>query len=463
MQVNVANVDERRVVLDNSGSAMAVAAVTVLIALAACTAEAFPTRSQSPRASDCVEWRACRQLALAAADRGEYETFHDLAWRAVQTGPPKDPSLMSLLARAQALSGRPHDALIMLQRLAAMGVAPDVTSEDFNRVRQLRDWPEVEALIATLSASGALSSARPPEPRAPVLTLAPSTQAVRFSTKPFAVSGLAYDATSRRFVLGDRLGRKLIAVDERSSHAIDLVRADSTGFLDISAVEIDARRGDLWVASAAEADGAGTLHRLQLVSGRPLRAFHVAVELQPVKLVDVAIGPAGAVLVLDSVTPQLFMLRSGGTALERVVRIDAQEPVSVAAGGDEGLAFVAHRDGVSRIDLRSRTVAPVAAPKGVSLGRLERIRWRGNALIAVQVDDDGSRRILRLEMNARASAITRVMRLELLPPSVGQAFMTISGGELVYLMAGSNEAAGRSSSDAASDEREFVAYRVPLR
>ena len=442
-------------------ASLAVAALALLIALAAGTAEALPTLLQSPRDGDCGEWRVCRQLALAAAERGEYENFHDLAWRAVQTGPPKDPSLMYLLARAQALSGRPHDALIMLQRLAEMGVAPDATTEDFSRARQLRDWPEVEARIAAVAASGSLASARRLPPAFLSSTL-PATRAVRFSTKQFAVSGLAYDATSRRFVLGDRLGRKLIAVDERSNTTVDLVRADSAGFLDISALEIDAKRGDLWVASAA-ADGGGTLHRLQLISGRPLRAFRVAVELEPVTLADVAVGPAGAVLVLDSVTPQLLILRSGGTALERVVRIGAQEPVSVAAGGDDGIAFVAHRDGVSRIDLRSRTVSPVAAPNGVALGHLERIRWQGNALIAVQVDDDGSRRIIRLEMNARGSAVTQVMRLELSAPTTGQTFMTISGDELVYLVAGSNQAGGRSSSDASSDQREFVAYVVPLR
>ena len=441
---------------------MAVAALALLIALAAGTAEPLPTLLQSPRDGDCGEWRACRQLALAAAERGEYENFHDLAWRAIQTGPPKDPLLMYLLARAQALSGRPHDALIMLQRLAEMGVAADATSEDFSRVRQLRDWPEVEARIAAVAASGSLASAPSPAPGVSVINLAPATRAVRFSTRQFAVSGLAYDATSRRFVVGDRLGRKLIAVDERSNHTVDLVRADSAGFLDISAVEIDAKRGDLWVASAG-ADGGGTLHRLQLISGRPLRMFRVAGELEPVKLADVAVGPAGAVLVLDSVTPQLLRLRSGGTALERVVRIGAQEPSSVTAGGDDGIAFVAHRDGVSRIDLRSRTVSPVAAPNGVSLGHLERIRWEGNALVAVQVDDNGSRRVIRLEMNARGSAITQVMRLELPAPATGQTFMTISGDDLVYLMAGSTEAGGRSSPDASSDQREFVVYRVPLR
>jgi hypothetical protein len=278
------------------------------------------------------------------------------------------------------------------------------------------------------------------------------------------VSGLAYDAPSRRFVLGDRLGRRLIVVDERSNQTVDLVRADSAGFLEIiSAVEIDPKRGYLWVASAAAADGAGTLHRLQLLSGRPLNAFRVATDFEPVKLVDVAVGPTGAVLVLDSATPQLLVLRSGGTVLERVVRIDAREPVSVAAGGDDGIAFIAHRDGVSRIDLRSRRTSRVVAPNGVSLEHLERIRWSGDGLIAVQVDGDGSRRIIRLAMNARGNAITQAMRLDVSTPTAGQTFVTTSGNDLVYLIAAPREVDARSSSGAPSGQEEFVAYRVPMR
>src|SRR5438552_13017325 len=105
---------------------------------------------QPPRDAGCTEWHDCRQQALAAADRGEYETFHDLAWRAVQTGPARDPSLMYLLARAQSLSGRPHDALIMLLRLADLGVPePEaLTSDDFSRTRELPGWADAAARIA---------------------------------------------------------------------------------------------------------------------------------------------------------------------------------------------------------------------------------------------------------------------------------------------------------------------------
>src|SRR5262245_44206747 len=103
---------------------------------------------QQSRTAACSDWRECRQLALGAAERGDFETFHDLAWRAVQTGPPRDPALMLLLARAQSLSGRPHDALVMLQRLAEMGVGTDAaTSDDFSRTRELPGWSEVQARL----------------------------------------------------------------------------------------------------------------------------------------------------------------------------------------------------------------------------------------------------------------------------------------------------------------------------
>ena len=125
---------------------MLVALLVLLVSMAGRSVAGSPATAQSPRDFGCTEWRDCRQLALAAADRGDYETFHDLAWRAVQTGPPKDPALMYLLARAQALSGRPHDALVMLQRLAEMGVPSDAaTNDDFSRTRQLPGWPEVSA------------------------------------------------------------------------------------------------------------------------------------------------------------------------------------------------------------------------------------------------------------------------------------------------------------------------------
>ena len=107
--------------------------VTLHLILTVCLS--IQTPASSPPAG-CQDWQECRQQALDAVARHEYERFHDLAWRAVQKGPPRSPELMFLLARAQSLSGRPHDALVMLGRLAAAGfMTTAATSPDFERVR----------------------------------------------------------------------------------------------------------------------------------------------------------------------------------------------------------------------------------------------------------------------------------------------------------------------------------------
>src|SRR5262249_45016555 len=129
---------ERRasiLVQELAGPAMAF--VRTLVILASMAAQ----QPASGPAATCHEWHDCQRLALEAYAHGEYEHFHDLAWRTVQTGPPRNAELMYLLARAQSLSGRPHDSLVMLGRLAEVGfITEAATDDDFRAVRQLRQW-----------------------------------------------------------------------------------------------------------------------------------------------------------------------------------------------------------------------------------------------------------------------------------------------------------------------------------
>jgi hypothetical protein len=204
--------------------------------------------------TQCADAGACRQAAVEAAGRGDFETFHDLAWRAAQKGRPNDPELMYLLARAQSLSGRPGDALVMLRRLAQMGVRTDARDNaDFERVRRLPGWPELEALVAGSSstapplsapsapppAPGATAPAGPKAKSAPAATPSDSAaaagrrgteHAMRLTTTPMNPVGLAYDSASRRFVVGDGDGNKLMVADEVFDHVNDLIGAASAGF-----------------------------------------------------------------------------------------------------------------------------------------------------------------------------------------------------------------------------------------
>jgi hypothetical protein len=440
-----------------------------------------------PRA-DCREWHECRQMALAAAAAEEYERFHDLAWRAVQTGPRNDPALLFLLARAQSLSGRPGDALVMLQRLAAMGVTTDAdTNPDLRRVRNLPGWadfaapgagkdapstagkdraapsdadPKVSTAdkastpgkaarsdVADLKVSGVRSS----ETDLKVSTTseaadaAETAGAIRFETLPFSPAGLAYDAVSRRFIIADRRARRLAVVDEFSRHVANLASAQSAGFGDIAAIEIDPREGDLWVVSGE--GGRATLHKLQLISGRALASFVPSDRFGDVEFVDVAATPENGVLVLDRAGHRVFHLRPKSPALELSFTLPDDPPNTIAPAGDE-IVYVAHARGISRMDLSARSATELKSGKGLDLQNIRKLRWYKGALLAVQGSDDAGYRAVRIELD-RQGRVAAIHALGASLSPVDPTAFTVVSGTLYYL--------------AAADDAKMTIRKLPLR
>jgi len=445
----------------------------------------FLTVVHGQQAPICRDAQECRELALDAAMRGEYERFHDLAWRAVQTGPKNDSTLMYLLARAQVLSGRPHDALVMLKRLADMGVATDAASDpDFERTRALPGWPEVAAATADVGKAtpppraaaarggrGAATAGPRTPAAAPNATAVPpvagvfpleavaSNEAVRFSTGQFLAAGLAYDAVSRRFVIGDGLGRKLIVVGDGADHADVLVRGESAGFNDVIALAIDELRGNLWVVGASVTSGESALHRLQLVSGRSLKSYGSAPSVGSTQLVDLAVQVSGDVIALDSFGNRLLRLPSAGSEMIPALSLKVSGARSVAARNDN-LIFIAHDAGIARVDLRSGAVTALSVPKGFDLGRFDTIRAHGDVLIGLQTTPAGSRQLVRLTLNPAGRAVTKGTVID---PQVaeigGHVSVSITGNELYYLATDGADAGAPSS----NREVPFVVRHLTLR
>ncbi len=185
-------------------------------------------------------------------------------------------------------------------------------------------------------------------------------ESLSFDAPDIDPHGLAHDAVSRRFVLGDRRADRLIVIDEVSRRVVNYVSAASAGFYeDLTAFTIDARRGDLWVASAKGGPEASSsvVHKLQLVSGRAL------LEARPtgtaaVRFVDVTVAPDGTVYALDGVDSRIFRLRPGARVLEPVMRLDARRPSAFTAADDRYL-YVAAGPGLVRVDVGARAAAPV--------------------------------------------------------------------------------------------------------
>jgi hypothetical protein len=367
---------------------------------------------------------------------------------------------MVLLARAQSLSGRPGDALVMLRRLAQNGVTTDAsTSDDFRRVRALPQWPEVEALLknagtpaaadaapaaakpaAPSSGDGAAAVATPrpatAEPRMPApaaTATAGAASTIEDEPVPFASIqpvGLVYDAVSRRFIVGDRRENKLVIFDNVFKRVTDMVGAESAGFFGLAAVAIDPRRGDLWVANSSDGRRAA-LHKLQLISGRVLFELVVPAEMGATRFVDAAVLGDGTVLLLDADGRRLLTVPAAQRTFKRAARADVDNATSVASAGS--IAYIAHGGGILHVDLTTGETAAVRdAPAG-----LLRLRAEGATLLAVQ-PSAASHRLVRLRLDRGGRRVVRADVLDEMTMADATAIATVDGA--VYYLTSPNGA-----------------------
>jgi hypothetical protein len=424
----------------------------------------------------CHDWMECRQFAVKAYADGDYESFYDFARRSLAAGPPRDAKLLLLVARAESLTGRVDDAKRTLERLARMGVKVDVAgNDDFKNVRVAEPASSSAAAVAdkpaeavaspvapTSSAPAAPASASPSALPAPPAPNAPVDVALRLPATRISPTGLAYDHVSGRFLLADRDGHKLVSVDELSRHMVDLVKADSAGFREITAFEIDPRRGDLWVVSAGAGGGAGggsdhdpgtALHKLQLVSGRPLARFLPGDGFGEVRFQDVGVTKSGDVFVLDGTGGRIFRLAPRSTTLRVAFRVPFDSPISLALDGERA-AFVAFSGGLARIDLVSGQPKKVVPSANVRLDGLERIRWDNGHIVGTQRLEDGTRHVVSIRIAGGASPrATGIKQLDSVDVVAGGTLTAISGDDVYFLTRESGHG---------GEDGEFVVHRTRL-
>ena len=382
----------------------------------------------------CTRSNDCQQLALDAAARQDFETFHSLAWRAVQTGKPNDADLMFMLARAQALSGRPDDALVMLLRLADRGFPhPEVeTLDDFRGVRDMAGWANVlEKMHATASSSAPPTPASPAPPAARPAAKADIRAAAAATPKAAPPSGeradapittvsieatitvptavgtpiaMAYDKVSARLIIADDSTGTLKVVSELSGNEVDLVSRGWGGGYRTNALVIDSKRGDLWVAGTRIGEAPeSVLHHVQLISGRLLYTVPSPEDSGATRFAAIAMSGA-SVFVLDAEGGRIFELSDAAKTLRLRTAVKDRDLKGLTLASDT-VAYVAHAGGILRVDLANKRSVSVSGATGIALDGIEWIGYFENSLLAVQRRSDGAMAAMRFRLDRRGRTV----------------------------------------------------------
>lgn len=331
---------------------------------------------------------------MAALERKDVDAAVTHIEQASRLAPPNHPLVLYAQTRAYARAGRKDDAFRSMSLLVEKGVAADLlVSPDFDDLREDRRWlewqPRLQALVAVVQRSSI---------------------AFRLDEADFIPDAITYDRGSRRFLVGSIHKRKIVAVDEISGRAADYATWREAGFLGVLGIEADNVRGALYVLSAGgprmqgytpALEGQSFLHRLQLSSGRQVTRLAPPRAASGHLLNALVQAPDGRLYVTDSKAGVVYRWRPGMPALEPFVALGAHlYPNGLAWSAGGKALYVAHLEGLSRIDMRTRSVWPVGHASGMTLAGIDGLSTYRGDLIAVQNGVPGLSRVVRLRLTA---------------------------------------------------------------
>lgn len=361
---------------------------TVVLAVATGGAHGRSASSDAPR-----PWPAYYEDSLAALASDDTEAAVAAIERATRLAPPNHPLVLYVRMRALVKAGRLDEAFDALSLLAGKGIAADVlVSPAFEPMRddpRWADWQErLQALVAPAEHSAV---------------------AFRLNEPDFFPEAMTYDRGSRRFLIGSLHKRKVVVVDEVTGRAADYATSREAGFLGVFGLVADNVRGALYVLSAGDTamqgyakddDGQSFLHRLQLSSGRQVARVAPNSTAGGHQLTAIVQAPDGTLYMTDSRAGLLYRWQRTSRAIEPFVEIGTHlRPTGLAWSPDGRALYVAHLEGLSRVDLRTKAVEPVGHPASLALVGVDGLATHATGLIAVQNGLPGLSRVLRLRLS----------------------------------------------------------------
>jgi sugar lactone lactonase YvrE len=283
------------------------------------------------------------------------------------------------------------------------------------------------------------------------------------------IEGIAYRAATGAYYFGDV---HLRCVWMRSKEgAVSRVTPADERLLGIFRIEVDEERGALWLAMGAlpqmsgftaAQKGAGGIAEVDLKTGAVRRVVLAPADGAEHLLGDLVRVGGGTIYATDTTAPVVWKLAPGAEALEAVVTGGFKSLQGITPSADGRTLFVTdYPVGVLAIDLASKTARALPAPDGVNVRGVDTLRRAPDgALIAIQ-NGTKTQRVLRLTLDAGATAVAGVDVLAADPAMLDATLGTFADDAFVFVADGGWNRFEPGQVD--PSPRVVPVLRVPLR
>jgi sugar lactone lactonase YvrE len=393
-------------------------ALSVLVALLGTAGAAEDVRGERARLD---------REARGAYERKDYAAFLQASRRLVELGPGSGRGLYNL-ACAQALAGRPDEAVATLDRIARMGIVLDAGTDP--DLAPLKGAPAFEAVLARMAALGA--------------PMGRSRVAFSLPEKDLITEGIAQDPQSGDFFVSSVHRRKVLRVSP-DGRVADFVTEGQDGLLSALALAVDPRRRSLYVSSEAmpsmlglrpEDKGRSFVVDYDVDSGRARRTLTPPSGAGEAHLGDLSVGPDGTLAVSDPQSGRVYVLPPSDSTLRVLVEAGPLvSPQGLAFSPDGRWIFVAdYARGIARIDPRGGAVGLLPAPEDAPVGGIDGLVYVGDSLVGIE-NGYSPHKVVRMRLAADQARIVESTVLERSNPLFDEPTLGVVVGDELYYVA----------------------------
>lgn len=395
----------------------------VLLLFASLLLPSAPASAQS--AADSAAHPALRRTAEAAHQRKDFDAARE-AYTAALALRPDSPRYLHGLAAAQALTGRPDEALATLRRLTALGVATPVERDA--AFASLQGTPAFNALRSALAAN------RAPRGEADLLVELPGRTGL--------IEGLAFRDRTGDLFLGD-VHRRCLWRRDRDGR-VTRFSAEDEELLGVFGLALDESRQTLWAATSAvpemtgftqDKKGLAALAAFSLLTGELRRIVDVPSDGRDHVLGDLLVAPDGTIYATDSAAPIIWRYLPGAEEMDKLVEYPGFVSLQGLVLTNRTLLVADYANGLFAIDLSDSApvVRALAPPPDATLLGLDGLAPAPDGLFAVQ-NGVTPQRLVRIGLSPDLTTVTGLTVLAAALPHLDDlALVTLVNGRPTFL------------------------------
>lgn len=311
---------------------------------------------------------------------------------------PSQPYLIYLSAQANTLAGNVSEGAVWLDKLIQLGFTG--TARSSNIFQPILTSPHYKSLAAQFAALS-----KPVGESQPAFTV---------PERNLIAEGIAYDPTQARFLVGSTYLRKIISIT-KDGGVQDFATAES-GLWQVLGMKVDPTRGALWAVTTAfgpemmeyrpEDQGKSAVIKFDLKTKKAVKTYLLNNKPDKHGLNDLDINSKGDVFVTDTEKGSVYIIPHNQDKLSLFLEPGSfRYPNGIAISSDEKYLFVAHWQGISVIEIASKTISLLSTPRNVTAAGIDGLYFYKNTLIGVQ-NSYTPERIIQFGLGKSFSAIS---------------------------------------------------------